>query len=191
MDLDRVLGSLPGMVLTATPEGFVDFVNQEWFDYAGLGPGDPRTKDWLDTIHLDDLPDLLDRWGSIVASGEPGKIETRMRRFDGMFRHFIIRCSPVCDDLGHIVILYHALAVEGDDNGSAERSERDILNAVPAGIVVLTHSGELAAVNDHVVRYFGKSEEELRHWTTSDIVHSDDLQHVFDTIQRGVSSGEA
>jgi hypothetical protein len=40
-------------------------------------------RDWQTAIHPEDLPELLERWRSILASCEPGEMEARLQRFDG------------------------------------------------------------------------------------------------------------
>ena len=50
---------------------------------------------WQAAIHPEDLPGLLERWRSILASGEPGEMEVRLRRFDGEYRRFLFRARPL------------------------------------------------------------------------------------------------
>jgi PAS fold len=43
---------------------------------------------------------------SIVASGAPGEMEARLRRFDGEYRWFLIRAVPFRDETGTIIYWY-------------------------------------------------------------------------------------
>ena len=63
----------------------------------------PMAHGWQTAIHPADLPDLLERWQSILTSGEPGKMEVRLRRFDGEYRWFGFRVRPLADASGQIV----------------------------------------------------------------------------------------
>src|ERR1700722_1109394 len=47
--------------------------------------------------HPDDLNDLVDYWRHVVASGQPGEIEGRLRRSDGVYRWFLFRATPSLD----------------------------------------------------------------------------------------------
>src|SRR4051794_37634640 len=85
-DLGRVLDSLPSIVWTAVPDGQIDFVNRRWSEYTGLCLDEPEACEWQAAINPDDLPQLLERWQSILASGQPGEMEARLRRFDGQYR---------------------------------------------------------------------------------------------------------
>ncbi|PZM08591.1 PAS domain-containing protein [Rhizobium tubonense] len=190
LDLGRILDSMPGMVLSATPEGEIGFVNREWSDFAGLGGSVSDGPAWQAIIGPNELPDLVKQWKLIIASGEPGLMKTRLRRFDGQDRPCKFRCSPMRDDQGEVLRGY-VIASEAADQETDQRTERQILDGIPAGIGVLTSTGELKAVNDHVVSYFGKSEEELTRCVSAEIVHPEDLQHVLDTVERAVTNGEA
>ena len=81
-----LVDALPDIVWTALPDGNVDFLNQPWYDFTGLGGDHAYGQNWQAAIHPADLAELLDRWRAILASGEPGDMEARIRRFDGEFR---------------------------------------------------------------------------------------------------------
>src|SRR6266700_966783 len=81
-----LVDALPDIVWTALPDGNVDFLNQPWYDFTGLGGDHAYGQSWQAAIHPADLAELLDRWRAILASGEPGDMEARIRRFDGEFR---------------------------------------------------------------------------------------------------------
>src|SRR5258707_13614139 len=103
-DLRRVVDSLPGLVWTSLPDGYVDFLKQRWCDYTGLSLAKACGWGWNAAIYPEDLPALLDYWRSILASGAPGELEARMRRFDGKHRWFLFRAShlrvPSVNDAG-------------------------------------------------------------------------------------------
>lgn len=91
----RQLNTLPVMAWAAEPDGRCAFVNRRWAEYTGPGAGQP---DWQAAVPMDDLPSLSAAWHHIVASGEDGEMQTRIRRHDGAERWFRIDCSPLKDD---------------------------------------------------------------------------------------------
>ena len=103
IELRCIVDALPGLVWTALPGGHIDFLNQRWCEYTGLGVDEARGRGWQNAIHPQDLPELLERWRSILASGEPGEMEARVRRFDGEYRRFLFRICPSEDASGKIV----------------------------------------------------------------------------------------
>jgi PAS domain S-box-containing protein len=51
-----------------------------------------------------------------------------------------------------------------------------IVNSIPVPVAVTSPSGEVEALNQTTLEYFGKTFEELKGWKSSDVVHPDDLQ---------------
>jgi PAS domain S-box-containing protein len=100
VEASRVVDALPGMVWTALPDGSIDFVNQRWCEFTKLDAGESSGHGWQTAIHPEDLPGLLERWRSIVASGQPGEMQARLRRFDGEYRWFLFRACPLGDESG-------------------------------------------------------------------------------------------
>ena len=181
--LGRVLDSLPAMVWTAQPDGNIDFINRRWSDYTGLGLDQAHGWEWQVVVDRDDLPQLLERWRSILASGKPGEMEARVRRLDGQYRRFLIQCDPMHDDAGQI-IKWCGVATDVEDFRQAEerarRRELDfqlIVDSIPVPVAVTTPSGEVEGLNQPTLDYFGKTLDELKGWKTSDVVHPDDLKH--------------
>jgi PAS domain S-box-containing protein len=102
MQFRQLFDSLPQLVWSATPQGFEDLYNKQWFEYTGLAEKD-LTGDGSKIIHPDDLPLAAERWNHSLATGEPYEIEYRCRRHDGDYRWFLGRANPVLDSEGHVV----------------------------------------------------------------------------------------
>ena len=102
IDLGNVLDALPAMVWTARPDGDIDFVNRHWSEYTGLSLDKAHGWAWQTVVDPDGLPQLVERWRSILVSGEAGEMEARVRRFDGLYRWFLVQCTPMYDDAGRI-----------------------------------------------------------------------------------------
>src|SRR5438876_2075822 len=66
-----------------------------------------------------------------------------------------------------------------------------IVNSIPVPVAVTSPSGEVEALNQPTLEYFGKTFEELRGWKASDVVHPDDLQHTIATQHRAHETGTA
>jgi PAS domain S-box-containing protein len=120
-------------------------VNQRWREYAGLSPEESQGWGWQIAIHPEDLPSLMRRWRELLIAGEPGEIEARMRRHDGIFRWFLIRFEPFRDETGKVVTWYGVSADIEDLKQSQERLREDerelrrITDAIPQmiGIVIV------------------------------------------------------
>ncbi len=73
---------------------------------------------------------------------------------------------------------------------ASEREWRLIIDNLPAGIVLMKPDGEVEVMNQPMLTYFGRTFEELKGWTASDVVHPDDRQSVLERFVRSVQTGE-
>ncbi|MGB7924627.1 MAG: PAS domain-containing protein [Pyrinomonadaceae bacterium] len=194
-DLNRVLNALPGLVWTARPDGQIDFLNQPWCEYTGLSVERARGSGWQAAIHPEDLPGLLERWQSILASGEPGEMEARLRRFDASYRWFLFRANPFRDESGEIVKWYGTnIDIEDRKRGdevlrARELSWRSIVDNIPGLVATMGAMGEVEFLNRQTLEYFGKTNEELKDWALIDAVHPDDLPRVIEARKKSLDAG--
>jgi PAS domain S-box-containing protein len=161
---NRVVDALPGLAWTALLDGTVGSLNQRWYEYTGLGRDAAPSHGWHSAIHPDDLVRVLDRWQSIVASGEPGEIEARLRRFDGAFRWFLFRWCPFAHGSSEVAA-WSGLAVDIDDRKRDEEALRvalkrgearraAILDSALDCIVTIDHEGRITEFNPAAERTF-------------------------------------
>jgi PAS domain S-box-containing protein len=208
-ELSRVVDALPGLVWTALPDGRIDFLNQRWCEYSGLSVEEALGVDqaygggWQTAIHPEDLPGLLERWRSILVSGEQGEMEARLRRFDGEYRWFLFRACPLVDTSG-LVVKWCGISTDVEDRRRAEeplhapwwlrssereRHFRSIGDSIPALGVLMTPAGEVELVNRQVVEYFGATLEELKGRAIGDSFHPEDRPDVLARWRASVEAG--
>ncbi len=106
--LRTIIDTIPALAWSARPDGSAEFFNRRWLEYAGLSAEEASDWGWTVALHPEDRGRLLDHWRQLLASGEPGEIEARLRRHDGEFRWFLFRAEPLRDDLGGIIRWYGA-----------------------------------------------------------------------------------
>ncbi len=195
-DARLVVDTIPTLAWSARSDGSADFFNQRWLDYTGFSAEQARDWGWTVALHSDDLNGLVDYWRSVLASGEPGEIEARLRRFDGVYRWFLFRATPSFDNDGRVV-KWFGTTTDIEDRKRAEDALRSneqnlrlIIDTVPGFVCTLNAAGEVELVNRQVLEYFGKTAEELKNWATSDAVHPDDLPRVIDAWRRSVETGQ-
>jgi formate hydrogenlyase transcriptional activator len=117
--LRTMIDKIPILAWSCRPDGTAELLNQRWLDYAGLSSEEGRGWGWQAAIHPDDLGKLMATWLGLLASGEPGQEEARLRRFDGEYRWFLFRAVPVRDDQGRIV-RWHGINTDIEDQKRAE-----------------------------------------------------------------------
>ncbi len=167
LDIRFVVDRIPAFTWSAHPDGSVEFVNQRWREYAGLSPEESQGWGWQTAIHPEDLPPLLEKWRELLTSGEPGDIEARMRRHDGVFRWFLIRFEPFRDETGKIVMWYGVstdienLKQTQEKLREDERELRQITDAIPQAIVVQDPCGMPIYANQAALDYTGLSIDDV------------------------------
>jgi formate hydrogenlyase transcriptional activator len=117
--LRRIIDTIPTLAWCSLPDGTGEFWNRRWHEYTGLTPEAVRGWGWQDAIHPEDLKEITDKWLGFLASGQPGEVEGRLRRFDGVYRWFLFRAEPLRDESGNILNWY-GTDTDIDDRKRAE-----------------------------------------------------------------------
>ncbi len=167
LDIRLVVDRIPAFTWSAHADGSVEFVNQRWREYAGLSAEESQGWGWQVAIHPEDLPSLMRKWRELLISGEPGEIEARMRRHDGVFRCFLIRFEPFRDETGKVVMWYGVSADIEDLKQIQERLREDerelrqITDAIPQAIVVQDPCGVPIYANQATLDYTGLTADDV------------------------------
>jgi PAS domain S-box-containing protein len=183
-DLAGIINTIPTTAWTTRRDGYCDFLNQGWLDYAGMTAEQAQGWGWTEAIHPEDRQKLVEEWQSCLASGVPIDAEARIRRFDNSYRWFLIRANPLRDECGNI-LKWYGICTDIEDRKRGEESLRDseqslrlILDGIAGLVAIMSATGEVEAVNRQVLDYFGRSVEEMKGWSTGNAVHPDDLPGV-------------
>jgi PAS domain S-box-containing protein len=100
----QLADAMPQIAFTARPDGYVDYFNQQWFDYSGFSEEQTYARDgWSVILHPDDK-NTIGRWYEIVRAGQPFTAEERYKdRRTGSYRWFLRRALPVRDESGKVI----------------------------------------------------------------------------------------
>jgi PAS domain S-box-containing protein len=102
----ELIDAIPQQIWTGPPDGSLDYCNERWRSYMGLGLEDLRGEGWQSMLHPDDRERVLRAWRESVKNGTPYEQEERHRRVDGTYRWFLARGLPLRDAEGRIVRWY-------------------------------------------------------------------------------------
>jgi len=166
-NLRQVIDTLPTLVWCTRPDGSTEFLNKRWHDYTGCSAEESRVHGWQPTVHPEDLPRVVAKGQELLASGQPGEVEGRIRRHDGVFRWFLMRVEPLRDETGRIVRWYgtqtdiDALKQIEEKLREEDRELRRITDAIPQTIVVLDPSGVPVYANQAMLDYTGLPAEDV------------------------------
>jgi PAS domain S-box-containing protein len=137
-----IINTVPGLLWTARPDGWVDFLNQRWLDYTGMTLEQGLGWAWQPGYHPDDLGNVLSKWRAAVAERKPLEVEARLRRFDGEYRWFLKRAFPLLDRAG-CVLGWYGGNIDIHDLKQAEEKLRRIETYLSEG-QRLSHTGSWA-----------------------------------------------
>ncbi len=73
-----------------------------WRTYTGQTYEEIKGWGWCNALHPDDLEQTVRRWRKAVTEKTPYEVEYRIRRHDGIYRHFMARGIPVIEEDGSI-----------------------------------------------------------------------------------------
>jgi len=187
--LSMMIDKIPTLAWSCRPDGTTEFLNQRWLDYTGLSLEASLGWGWKVAIHPDDLEKLMNTWLRVLASGEPGDEEARLRRFDGEYRWFLFRAVPVRDEQGKLVRWYGTNTdIEGLKRAEAEL--RRIVDLIPQIIFVIRPDGVPLYANQVAHDYTGITPAELpRTGFGSRLSHPEDVERLRTIRQEFLSRG--
>ena len=175
--LQKIIDTVPSFLWTSFPDGSKEYLNKRWYEYTGLSLEEGKGWGWKVVVHPDDLDRLIREWLALVEARKPGELETRIRRYDGEYRWFLIRIVPQLDAEGKVVRWFGS-NTDIEDRKRAEQklleeeSElRRITDAIPQTIVVQDPSGHPLYANQAALDYTGL--------TMQDVVTSDLRARIF------------
>src|SRR5712692_10672457 len=196
-NLRALIDSLPALIHTGRPDGYLDFFNQRWLQFVGLRLEELEGWKWTSAVHRDDVAALIARWRACLASGEPLDFEARVRRADGEYRWMLHQKVAVRDESGHIVKWYGS-SVEIEDRKQAEeklrqdeRELRRVIDTIPylAWSTLPDGSGEFW--NKRWYDYSGLTPEECVGSGWHRGVHPEDVTPLMNKWAEVLASGEA
>ncbi|MBV9489712.1 MAG: PAS domain-containing protein, partial [Verrucomicrobia bacterium] len=189
----QMINLIPAPAWSSGPDGSVDFLNQSWLNYTGLSMDEARNWGWMATFHPDDVRPLVEYWNSLLAAGEPGAIEARLRRFDGEYRWCHILARPLRDKTG-AVCRWYGSNTDVEDRRRAEdalrgreRELRQLVETIPALIWRRSATGELDYVNQRLTDYLGESLDRIGF----DVVHPEDRDQYRSKFADSLQTGKA
>jgi PAS domain S-box-containing protein len=193
--VSAIVDTLPGLLWTTLSDGASDFVNRRWCEYTGLAPDHALKHGWQNAIHPDDAAPLLDSWAAIRRSGVVKELEGRLRRFDGEYRWFVFRLSPLPTERNDEA-RWCWLGIEADEIATDPEQPlpdgrlRRFLDMLPTQVVLLTPDLKLEFVNRQLLDFYGMSFDELKSWYPSGAVHPDDVPETHARLSRLMTLGE-
>src|SRR5260370_39085333 len=99
----QIIDSSPALLHTARPDGYLDFFNQTWLDFAGVPLEKLLGWGWTSCIHPEDVEALVQKMRESFARGKPFQETSRVRRADGVYRWMLHHKVPMFDREGNLI----------------------------------------------------------------------------------------
>jgi PAS domain S-box-containing protein len=112
---------LPIFVWAADGKGAKIFCNRHYLNYVGINSISGMDTSWHESVHVEDRIRAREAWTTAVATGSAYQCEYRLRRYDGIYRHFLARAFPRRDEDG-IVTRWLGTSVDVHDQKLAEEA---------------------------------------------------------------------
>src|SRR5271169_1073084 len=106
LNIQLLVDSIPALIHTAMPDGYLDYFNKPWLEYLDATLEQVSGWNWTAFIHPEDVEGIVAKWRASLATGEVFEYETRVRRADGEYRWMFHRKVPLRDELGNIIKWY-------------------------------------------------------------------------------------
>jgi PAS domain S-box-containing protein len=139
MDMQALVDSIPALIHTGRPDGYLDYFNKHWLEYLGVTLDELVGWNWTAFVHPEDVDGILTRWRVCLATGEIFEYETRVRRANGDYRWMFHRKVPLRDTNGNIVKWYGS-SLDIEERKTAEVALRNS-EAYLAEAQRLSHTG--------------------------------------------------
>src|SRR6202030_4061731 len=123
LNAQLLVDSIPALIHTARPDGYLDYFNKPWLEYLGVNLDKVTGWNWTAFVHPEDVEGIVAKWLGGLATGEIFEYETRVRSADGEYRWMFHRKVPLRDANGNIVKWY-GLSLDIEEPKRAEEHLR-------------------------------------------------------------------
>ncbi len=194
--LRRIIDTIPALAWCARPDGSIEFLNRQWLDYTGLSPDEASDFGYQAAFHPNDRANGRSKCQALFSGNGPAESEIRLRRYDGIYRWFLVRVEPFRDEAGNIVRWYgtstdiETLKQTEEKLREEERDLRRITDSIPQAIVVQDPAGITLYANRATLDYTGLAMEDvLKPNFRERIFHPDDIQRLSEYRKAALSKG--
>lgn len=147
--LRLTLETIPGLVYTCTPEGAIEYANEQVSEYLGRSLREVQDGAWDDALHPAERTRVVEERYAHFRSGVAHTTEYRLRSFEGVYKSYQTSVRPLIDGTGRIIRWYGVLTDIEDRRqmeDSLRRTEARLAKAAQTAAI-----SELAAAVVHEI----------------------------------------
>jgi len=143
LNIQLLVDSIPALIHTAMPDGYLDYFNRPWLEYLGATLEQVSGWNWKAFIHPEDVDGIVAKWLACLASGDVFEYETRVRRADGEYRWMFHRKIAIRDERG-IIVKWYGSSLDIEERKTAEEQLRRNTQALQRSEFYLAEGQRLA-----------------------------------------------
>ncbi len=163
----KLADSMPQIVWTANPDGYLDYYNERWYDLTGFPRGSGGDNSWLPIMHEDDTVPCLKKWYASVETGEDYEIEYRFwdQRLSE-YRWYLGRALPVRDKNGLITKWYgtcvdiHERKILASELIKSQKQLKTVIDNAPIAIWSTDKNGLFTLSDGKALKQLGLTPED-------------------------------
>lgn len=173
--------AIPQLVWTCAPDGACTYLSPQWRQHTGAGGRDHLGFGWLEVVHPEDRPGLMDEWERALQTRTVFDTEARLRGADGEYRWFKQRAVPLIGPYGRVEQWIGTSTDITDimkarqDLANSEARYRILFEQAAVGIVQLSLDGRILRANPKLCAMLGYDSDALVGRSFRDITHPADL----------------
>ncbi len=159
---------------TTTADGSLVEDLPAWRAFTGQSEEEIKGAGWANALHPDDVERALEAWNKAIATKSAYEVEYRVRRHDGVYRHWLARGVPLFREDGS-VREWIGTSIDITDIKRAEeelkKSEnmyRTIFETTPAATMIIEEDTTISTVNREFATQTGYDPGEVegkKSWT--------------------------
>jgi PAS domain S-box-containing protein len=156
-----------------------------WRNFTGQSEEEIKGAGWAKALHPDDVEGALEAWNRAVAARSAYETEYRVRRQDGVYRHWLVRGVPLFKEDGSIrewigtSIDITDMKLAGEELKKSETMYRTIFETTPAATMIIEEDTTISMVNREFASQTGYNAGEVegkKSWT--EYILKEDLERV-------------
>ena len=192
----QIANTLPNILWTARPDGFIDWQSDKYSEYTGLSTL-TKYDSSVSPLHPDDVHITAKKWNHSIATGEVFEVEHRMRRHtDGQYRWQLAKGLPIRDDHGNIIQWVgsttdiHDLKMAHESLKTSEEQFRTLANSLPLIIWTARTDGFVDWYNDWWYKYLGQGRGTVWDDPEKQPMHPDDISRTWLLWNESLKTGK-
>lgn len=174
--------AIPQLVWTAKPDGYCDFLSQQWVDYTGIPASEQLGYAWLEeVIHPDDRKRTSLIWEGATKDQNQYDLEYRVKRYDGIYRWFKVRGTPLRNQEGKITY-WVGTCTDIEDAIQAQITYEKNVDNSPAILWITEKDGSCSYLSQQWYEFTGQQVSEGLGYGWLEATHPDDKERAGKTF---------